>query len=214
MMRVRNKQSGQALMLLLILIVLTATTLFLQRATSNTQHLQSDATSLAALQTARTALIGYAIANQTRPYAFPCPDSDNDGSANVTPVTNLCVSLRGWLPFKTLGIDDIRDASGERIWYALSSNFNENIPGVITNATPTQITLDGTAAIAVVVAPGASINQTPRISNGFTANGNAAINVGKYLEGVNANIPATTFSSTAAGSINDKLLAIRISDIF
>ena len=32
----------------------------------------------------------------------------------------------GRLPWKTFGLPDLRDGSGERLWYALSPNFRDN----------------------------------------------------------------------------------------
>ncbi len=82
-----------------------------------------------ALATAREALIAYATSRPldeiVGPGYLPCPDLDDDGWAEPT-----CGSLTGetgqWqrlgrLPWKTLGLPDLRDAFGERLWYAVSS---------------------------------------------------------------------------------------------
>jgi hypothetical protein len=82
-----------------------------------------------ALATAREALVAHATARPldevVGPGYLPCPDLDDDGWAEPT-----CGSLTGetgqWqrlgrLPWKTLGLPDLRDASGERLWYAVSS---------------------------------------------------------------------------------------------
>ena len=59
------------------------------------------------------------------PGYLPCPDLDDDGWAEAT-----CGSHRGppgqaqrlgRLPWKTLGLPDLRDGYGERLWYAVSS---------------------------------------------------------------------------------------------
>jgi hypothetical protein len=82
-----------------------------------------------ALAAAREALIAYAadrpISAAVGPGYLPCPDTDNDGWAEST-----CGSQSGdigqaerlgRLPWKTLGLDDLRDGHGERLWYAVSS---------------------------------------------------------------------------------------------
>src|SRR5258708_29066232 len=44
--------------------------------------------------------------------------------STLFPYTTLFRSI-GRIPWKTLGIDDLRDASGERLWYALAHNFRK-----------------------------------------------------------------------------------------
>lgn len=82
-----------------------------------------------ALAQAREALAAYAtdraIDSVVGPGYLPCPDADDDGWAEAT-----CGSLSGdsgqaqrlgRLPWKTLGLPDLRDGHGERLWYAVSS---------------------------------------------------------------------------------------------
>jgi type II secretory pathway pseudopilin PulG len=82
-----------------------------------------------ALALAKEALIAYAaerpITAVVGPGYLPCPDTDDDGWAEST-----CGSLSGHLgqadrlgrlPWKTLGLADLRDGHGERLWYAVSS---------------------------------------------------------------------------------------------
>ncbi len=84
-----------------------------------------------ALASAREALIAYAtsrpLADIAGPGYLPCPDLDDDGWAEST-----CGSLSGdigqeqrlgRLPWKTLGLTDLRDGYGERLWYAVSTKF-------------------------------------------------------------------------------------------
>ncbi len=142
-----------------------------------------------ALATAREALIAHAASRPldeiVGPGYLPCPDLDDDGWAEST-----CGSMTGetgqWqrlgrLPWKTLGLPDLRDAFGERLWYAVSSKHKgllnctvspacldmgpESALGTITirDATGTVIH-DGTSAspyepgkggaVAVIIAPG------------------------------------------------------------
>ena len=78
---------------------------------------------------AREALIGAAIEGERsaagRPGDLPCPDLNNDGGADppcFNPVDRI-----GRLPWRTLGLPDLRDGNGERLWYAVSVNF-KNLP--------------------------------------------------------------------------------------
>jgi len=84
-----------------------------------------------ALAQAREALMAYAvdraISAEVGPGYLPCPDLDDDGWAEST-----CGSMNGdsgqaqrlgRLPWKTLGLPDLRDGDGERLWYAVSSKY-------------------------------------------------------------------------------------------
>lgn len=93
--------------------------------------MQRDRASDRSLAAAREALIAYAtsrpLAEVAGPGYLPCPDLDDDGWAEST-----CGSLSGdvgqeqrigRLPWKTLGLPDTRDGSGERLWYAVSTKY-------------------------------------------------------------------------------------------
>ena len=84
-----------------------------------------------ALAQAREALIAYAadrpMSREVGPGYLPCPDLDGDGWAEAT-----CGSQNGdtgqaerlgLLPWKTLGLPELRDGHGERLWYAVSSKY-------------------------------------------------------------------------------------------
>lgn len=87
---------------------------------------------IASLALAQQALLAYALqplgttqceANCPRPGDLPCPDRNNDGIAE-TSCSNT--ARLGRLPWKTLGIGDLRDGSGERLWYAVSERYKNN----------------------------------------------------------------------------------------
>jgi len=84
-----------------------------------------------ALALAREALVAYAADRPINPAVgpgyLPCPDLDGDGWAEST-----CGSMDGAsgqeqrlgrLPWKTLGLPELRDGDGERLWYAVSSKY-------------------------------------------------------------------------------------------
>ena len=140
-----------------------------------------------ALAQARAALIAYAVDRPinaaTGPGYLPCPDLDGDGWAEST-----CGSLDGatgqasrlgLLPWKTLGLPQLRDGAGERLWYAVSTKYKgllncaassacvdmtpAHAPGTITvRAADGTVVHDGTAgsgAVAVVLAPGPALER-------------------------------------------------------
>jgi hypothetical protein len=84
-----------------------------------------------ALQQARQGLLDFVASahlNSSRdsPGDLPCPDkSDPDGpQAGLAGLACTQESARlGRLPFRKLGLPDLRDADGERIWYAVAADF-------------------------------------------------------------------------------------------
>ncbi len=162
----------------------------------------------AALAQARDALIGYASGQQTlgsfRPGELPCPDSNNDGTADSS--CNTAASRIGRLPWKTLGLPDLRDGAGERLWYAVSDVYkNATQTGILNSDTPGDYTVTGTTpatnVIAVVFAPGAVVGTQVR----DTANANTVAN---YLEGQNADGDTTFTTGPASATFNDRLLLV------
>jgi len=194
--------------------------------------------SMSALRKAKAALIAYAASEQwqlyrTSPYfqpgALPCPDQDDDGDADC--IGSNTASMIGRVPFKTLGIDDLRDASGERLWYALSHDFRKfqctstvyppSPSGctMINSDTLGQLTVTGLApaaqVVAIVFAPGAALDL--RAVGGPLQDRIAGHNDStNYLENVNLgdNIHFT-FTSTGlpTDTSNDRLLVITQADL-
>jgi len=146
------------------------------------------------LEEAKQALLMYAYnyaANDPSPAAnnprrgpgrLPCPDTSNNGSPNVTFDCESGTGVVGRFPWNDadMNLYDIRDASGERLWYAVSENFADNrstlAADVVNSATRGSITVhDQSGALmydntvnngvaAVIIAPGSEIdrNGTPQ----------------------------------------------------
>ncbi len=103
------------------------------------------------------------------PGRLPCPDHDNDGDVDVP----LDCNTVGRFPWNDPRLDfyDARDASGERLWYAVSDGFdnfagggiiNSNTQGTITLVDQSgSIMYDGAAAgiAAVIIAPGPVVRR-------------------------------------------------------
>ncbi len=187
----RTTQRGVALIVLLALVSAVLVGLLLTVASGSNIGTERGKRTATALAKAKEGLIAYAVAVQPdtdakRPGELPCPDLNNDGQAEL-----LCFNNNqrvGRLPWKTLGLSDLRDADGERLWYALSTNFqrrntnqcdtpgdatclNSETPGTITvrNASGAVIhdgttlannpLLAPTGALAVVFAPGSVVTR-------------------------------------------------------
>jgi len=134
---------------------------------------------------------------------------ENDGIADLMAGTQ-CPSYVGHLPWRTLDLPDLRDASGERLWYAVSPNFRDVDGNIINSNTLGQIYVSGNItasnAAAIVFAPGAQLDSQPRDS----AHQNT---ISSFLE--QPYIEKLVFTSQAAGdSFNDRLMVIEPADIF
>ncbi len=205
-------QRGVVLILIVLLLVVASSYLLLTQLNAAASESYRRERSAVALERARQALIGYAATYPDNPATsdalagpgyLPCPDTDNDGSPNP-PCGTLAAAVRiGRLPWEFLGLDDVRDSSGERLWYAVSGNFRNNPKTLPLNSeTPAQLTIDGSADIvAMVFAPGPSFNGQARPSNAAA----------DYLEGEN-NDGNAIFVSNASGDFNDQILVINRRD--
>ena len=190
-MKRARAQHGIALIVLLALIGFLVIGVLLTVARSSAVDTEREMRTAQALAKAKEGLIAYAVAVlpdtfAKRPGDLPCPDLDNDGQAELQ--CGSAAQRIGRLPWKTLGLSDLRDADGERLWYALSTRFQRKTvnqctaaggPACLNSETPGTITVrdshgtlvhDGTTpandpvtvptgAIAVVFAPGAVITR-------------------------------------------------------
>jgi hypothetical protein len=218
-------ERGFALIVIVALIVLISAYFIASGLNRSSAQLfnERETRTMATLLKAKSALIAYAASEQWQAYmgqttnqpgALPCPDRDNDGDADcVWPGITNSASLIGLFPWKTLGAEDLRDASGERLWYAVSRNFRK-LSGVtvINSDTQGQLTITGTAAankiVAVVIAPGPVVQGQIRAA--------ASPNVASYLEDFNANDGVNFIFTTNAlpsDALNDRLVAITQADL-
>jgi hypothetical protein len=193
------------------------------------------------LSLAKQALIGYVahrVNHPANPFAdrerhpgrLPCPEANGSiGGSNEGEAANVCtLPAVGRLPWKTLGIDQLRDAAGEPLWYVVSEGWTLTAtsgPGAtlaLNSNTRGQLTVDGqaNAAAALLIAPGpALLVQT---STNCAQHGQAraapapGIDRRNYLECQNATTPADATFATAgpSGSFNDQVLAVSAADIW
>lgn len=203
----RRKQRGAALMIMIVILVTGAASALVAALSTTALKNARQETTANALAQAKDALIGYAVKVQVsssdiacadpptyanpncqRPGDLPCPDMDNDGDAesNCGDASGSNQYKRlGRLPWKTLGLPDLRDGSGERLWYAVSNNFknstrtkcsNSNLAGCLNSDTVGTISIFGsdgsvlntgntsTGAVAVIIAPGDGLQRQDNVS--------------------------------------------------
>jgi len=176
-MALPTRQRGVALLVLaLIFIVGFATFLYARLGKWRDATTASRKVNSEVLAQAKAALIGYVVKEvldlgEDTPGRFPCPESPTDagtvnegragGSCSPSFATNKNV---GRLPWRTLGIDKLVDASGEPLWYAVSSPnwvYSGSSP-VINAGTSGQLSFDGTSdVVAVIFAPGPALFVNP-----------------------------------------------------
>jgi len=202
-----KKQTGAVLLaLMLVLIVGSSYFLVTKLNTNLSLTRQSEETGLA-LNAAKNALIGYAISYPDKvnadfgPGYLLCPDKDNDGDAEGSCVLGGTNNTIGRFPYETLELEDLRDSSGQRFWYALSQNFRNN-PGKLVplnseSPASADLSVNGVGDIvAVIIAPGAPVNgqnRDPSVTN-------ITSEISHYLEGDNNNLD-TAFVTTLGGAI-------------
>lgn len=183
------------------------------RKTTSEVTVERDARTRQSLQEAKAALIAYAasqawkaVDKDDQPGALPCPSADDNGTAATACTsagTSSSASTRlGRFPWKTIGTTDLRDASGQVLWYALSNTFrkvsgttviNSDTQGTLTvyddqNSTSTPVQ---SSVVAVIIAPGQAVSGQNRSNN----------TVSDYLECRNAQV-ADTFSVSAPAASN------------
>jgi hypothetical protein len=197
---------------LLILLVILATgvaAIFYTSIRPASSSIDRDKLTMAALAQAKEALLGRAWSDGTRPGSLPCPDVDNDGLLTLGVdygAGGVCTANIGRLPWKTLGLADPRDSSGERLWYALSPGFQDATGSIINSDTKGQLTVTGVSpaleAVAIIFAPGGSVGAQVR---GTAVEQNNVVN---YLEGGNEDGNSTFTTAAVSSTFNDQLLVI------
>lgn len=244
----RSHQSGAALLVLGAILAIGVCAVLVSAVNSATLN---ETTTIRkrnaeALQEAKSALIGY-VAKEVLdlsngiPGRLPCPESPSDAgttsegragsTCDPTFPTNKNV---GRLPWRTLGLDKLVDASSEPLWYVVSPAWVlGSATPVINSGTAGQLTVDGTAdVVAIIVAPGRPLSTYPNANQ--TAAGCQARNQSRndrahnpllggnpnhldYLECENASIDfnfGTSVVENATNAVlNDQVVTITAKDI-
>jgi hypothetical protein len=228
-------QQGVVLLALILVVLVGSSALLLGKLNERAQVFAREVQTQAALRQAKQALIQYAVSypelheDSDRipgPGYLPCPDQDPgidyipgsgaDQREDMVGETNCAESTGttvGRLPTRDLGLDNLVDAAGERLWYAVAQEYklNQLSRHVMNSETPASLRVDGGAEeiVAVVIAPGAPIDgQDGRgtalddLYDDPVANKTWRDVVAEYLEDDNATNTDGEFvtAPTAAGS--------------
>lgn len=220
---------GQALLILIVMMSIATMLLVYGSTTEVARALKADSRTRAALELARQGLIGRAIGDASRPGSLPCPDGDGDGSADLF-AGSACPTYIGRLPWRTLGLGDLRDEDGERLWYALSPAFrdhpsapplNSDTRGTLTIYSGSEATPITREAVAVIFAAGGAVRGQAR-DEGSAQCSNTGVHVPRsrcpanYLEPSgsinNASAVGPFVAAPQAASYNDKLAVLVTAD--
>lgn len=244
----RLRQRGFALILMAMIVIMGVVYYALGALGKGvTQGYERDQVTAASLKKAKEALLGYIAqtaamttdavdSRHTNPGRLPCPESlSHAGTANEGIAADLTAAYNcgniGRLPWKSLGVDQIRDGYGEPLWYAVPQNTTwakttSATPLTINPSLGNQLTYDGTpSVVAVIIAPGAPLNTNGTGTPTGTCSGYATINqlsatrntaplvAGNFVECGNA---AASPSYTSIGTppwSNDRSIAITAAEV-
>lgn len=211
----QRSQSGIALLFFLFLILGVGATLVLSATSASRQQLDQEAKSQIALRQAKEAIIAWSVTHRTTPGRLPCPEdtsligSANEGSA-LSSCSNAAIQI-GRLPWRTLGLNNSGDATGEVLWYILSPGFRSVPPIGSVGISIGQLQLDGAAnsAAALIIAPGAPLSgQTRTLPSAGSPPSRT-----DYLDMGNASGSAF-ISAGPSNSFNDQVLSITSQELF
>ena len=211
--RFHKNQHGAALMVFMLLLILTSSYYLLTRVNTSIRQSVLERETVAALNQAKQALIGYAVSypdrvnNNEGPGYLPCPDTDNDGDAESN-CSDAGMTTTGRFPYETLEMGELRDAVGNRLWYGLSENFrygvNKLVPVNSESPAIAGLTLDSTSDIvAVIIAPMEPVSSQAR----DPSETNIISEIPNYLEDDNNDLDSR-YVSISTGEYNDIVMPV------
>jgi hypothetical protein len=220
---------GAALLVLLLVLVLGAASALIASLAGRNPEIERRQKTLDVLAQAKQALIAWSVvqgdvwpAEQTRdgvatftyrrPGTLPCPDTNFFGSSGSGNASGSCSSAGGTsigrLPWKSLDMENLRDAHGEPLWYAVSDNFrgtgmNSAAINSDTRGSLLLYAADGTTLMtppgeelaAVIFAPGPPLSGQDRSSSSDVVAG--------YLEAFNGKNNASAAGPFVMGPARD-----------
>jgi hypothetical protein len=226
------RQRGAALLALASLLVLGTTWTLVAAVSSAAARSQAQVTHNArVLAEAKAALVAWVAmraleAAEANPGRLPCPQAWGDvGSPNEGRAAAVCSAApaMGWLPWRTLGLPALTDASGAQLWYVVSPGWHLPHGGAmlsLNSNTPGRLTLDGRRAVALLIAPGHALGSAPnaaQLAAGCVRRDQlqairlprAAPNPRDFVECYSG----TAFSTAERQVSNDQVLAVTAADL-
>ena len=222
-----QKQTGVALLAFILILLVASSAMLLHRLSAETTNpWERAANDIAILNEAKQALIAFAVhypfsvknppdlddwltstsENRKGPGRLPCPNLKYEGinfpscsfGGNNTNV--------GWLPWEGIGVSELRDTAGQRLWYSIN-NSNRFIQNRLNANTPNPDQNNGLGdylsivdtngntiaedIVAVVIAPGPPLPGQSRPTN--PADSDIIDYIADYLECDNQNLGNDNF---------------------
>jgi len=228
----RRHQRGAALLVMLAIVGLAGSWMLIDRLKTESGGIEAARKKRNAevLKRAKQALIGYVAAQaakdgENNPGAMPCPENPGDFDSTTGREglvgTSCGITTVGRFPWRTLGLEQLVDSSGEPLWYVVGPGWGVGGGNTAINSDSVgQLTVDSVpnAAVALIIAPGAAFSVPA--SGACAAQNQVRPSTGtpdlrNYLECDNATSPAdATFVTTGpSGSFNDQVLAVTAADV-
>ncbi len=201
-----RKQTGVSLLIVFVVLIFGASSYLLLSFDLNKRELEKNQKTMQALNEAKLAIIGWSVKHKN-PGTLPCPEdvtlvgTFNEGNSRAT-----CneVNPIGRLPWKTLGIGDIRDGNGDKLWYAISSGFRSKPINLNTSAT-LSVNSQASRVVAITFSAGSPLTSQKRINQ---------TDIAQYLDLSNVNGVPTFLMGKAKEDFNDRLLFVTKDDLF
>lgn len=207
-----NRQGGFALLLTLLVLVIGATSVYISIRRPIEAGLSTEAQSNSrALARARDAVIARAATDRNRPGSLSCPDLDRNGSAGEGSPPD-CTAFLGRFPHQTHAIKTLRDAAGERIWYAIADGVLDQGLVTVNPEEVDPIEVNGRPGhAAVVIAPGGIVEGQDRGSG----NRNDEDQYLENLEGTYANNAGPPYEDCGdRAGCNDRVRGVTVATVF
>lgn len=212
-MNSNKRQSGAALILFFVVLIMGATAFILSALNSGNGQRRDIIAKQNEMLAVKEALLAYAMTNPENnnvpngPGRLPCSDTNNNGSqnCNATPVDLGRLPIRVGFASNPVLLSDRYAGTGQQFWYAVAPAFRQNSGSLNTTST-SSFSLDGLGGIAaVIIAPGPPIDAQTR-SNLTLAS--------EYLESNNAT--GANFLSAHPSNpslMNDLVVSISVKEV-
>jgi hypothetical protein len=208
-LKVRNrfiKQRGVSLLIVFVILLLGTSSWLIFNFDFNKRKVEKNQKTMQALNEAKLAIIGWSVRHKN-PGTLPCPEdlsllnSANEGSSRTS-----CNEAKpiGRLPWKTLGIGDVRDGNGDKLWYAISSGFRSK-PINLNTSSSLSVNHQSNRVVAIIFSAGPPLSSQKRINQ---------TDITQYLDLSNVNGVPSFLIGSAKQDFNDALLVVTKDDLF
>lgn len=211
---VKPNQKGAALIIFAIIVSLIILTFTFKSLNGKQLEASRKDRTVKALFEAKNALLGWSVMrgisgapSSATPGQMPCPEDltliggATEGSAMAS--CNSALPVVGRLPWRSLGLGDIRDGNGDKLWYVLSPGFR-NPP--INSGTAGQLGINGNlnAAVAVIFSSGFALAGQDR----------SILTAPNYLDLTNGDGDMSFTTTGNANAFNDTSILITQAELF